>query len=178
VNIVSETITFATPWFQVVAKQLQSEVAPYYTLRMLDYVTVIAVTCSDDLLLVRQYRPALECETLELPSGHIEANETPEEAARRELAEECGYEAPCLELLGTLATDTGRHENRLWCYLARRAIPVTAKYTPETGVRCILTPRTQLHEMINKMELNHALNLAALTLAWAKYGTDLSPDRR
>ena len=42
-------------------------------------------------LLVRQFRPPLECETIELPAGLIDKGETAEEAALRELKEETGY---------------------------------------------------------------------------------------
>src|SRR5205814_662663 len=112
-NIVERKVEFATPWFELVAKRVEGEKAPYYALRMTDYVAVVAVTGEKELVLVRQYRPAVERFTLELPSGHVEKNETPEEAAKRELVEECGLEAGTMELLGKLISDTGRNENRL-----------------------------------------------------------------
>ena len=42
-------------------------------------------------VLVKQYRPPLDAYTIELPAGLIDANETPQEAAIRELKEETGY---------------------------------------------------------------------------------------
>ena len=42
-------------------------------------------------VLVKQYRPPLDAYTIELPAGLIDANETPQEAALRELHEETGY---------------------------------------------------------------------------------------
>src|SRR5947207_2659014 len=112
-RIVSTQTEFVTPWFELISKRVAGEPEPYYALRMADYVAVIAFTEKDELILVRQYRPAIERPTLELPSGHVENTETPVESARRELAEECGFDAPRLELLGALLSDTGRHENRL-----------------------------------------------------------------
>jgi ADP-ribose pyrophosphatase len=47
----------------------------------------------DEIVVVRQSRPGADSRTLELPSGKIEDGETPEEAAVRELAEECGIAA-------------------------------------------------------------------------------------
>ena len=108
-----------------------------------------------------------------MPSGHVEAGESPEQSARRELAEECGFDAPELELLGTLISDTGRNENRLWCYLARRVTPLGASYVPERGVECVLVPRANLAELVAKAEFNHALNVAALMLAVLKHGPEL-----
>ncbi len=45
----------------------------------------------DEVVLVKQFRPALDAYTIEAPAGLIDENETPEEAALRELREECGY---------------------------------------------------------------------------------------
>ncbi len=43
--------------------------------------------------MVRQFRYALERETLEIPAGKVDPGEKPEECVRRELLEETGYEA-------------------------------------------------------------------------------------
>jgi ADP-ribose pyrophosphatase len=171
-QIVERKIEFATPWFQLISKRVAGESAPYYSLQMLDYVSVIAFTDQRELVLVRQYRPAVERFTLELPSGHVEPGESPEQSARRELAEECGLDAPQLERLGTLISDTGRNENRLWCYLAARVTPLGAGYVPEPGVERILVPRENLAELVAKAEFDHALHLAALMLAVFKHGPE------
>ena len=86
-----------------------------------DYVSVVAVTEDGRLLLVRQFRPAVGRMTLELPSGHVEPGETPEQAARKELLEETGYLADTFTLLGNLSPDTGRLGNRMWCFFAKGA---------------------------------------------------------
>jgi ADP-ribose pyrophosphatase len=168
-QIVERKVEFATPWFELVAKRVEGEAAPYYSLRMQDYVSVVAWTEQKELVLVRQYRPAVERYTLELPSGHVERNETPAESARRELAEECGFEAPKLEPLGTLVSDTGRNENRLWCYLAAGVKPQPTTYVPEPGVDRILVPLARLPELLAKGEFDHALHVAALLLVILKH---------
>ena len=172
-QIVNREIAFATPWFQLISKRVAGESAPYYSLQMQDYVAVVAFTDQAELILVRQYRPAVERHTLELPSGHVEPNETPEVSARRELAEECGFYASELELLGTLVSDTGRNENRLWCYLAARVIPMAAGHVPERGVETILAPRAKLPDLLALGEFDHALHLAALMLAAVRHGPAL-----
>ena len=55
-------------------------------------VTIVAVD-DGEIVLVRQTRPGAGDWTLELPAGCLEEGETPEQAARRELAEECGLAA-------------------------------------------------------------------------------------
>src|SRR4051812_36429359 len=57
-----------------------------------DIVAVLAITEADEVLLVREFRPGPEELLYELPGGIVDPGETPEEAARRELLEETGYE--------------------------------------------------------------------------------------
>lgn len=54
------------------------------------------------LLMVRQYRYAMQSELLELPAGKIDPGETPEDCARRELEEETGYRCERLRPLGRI----------------------------------------------------------------------------
>ena len=172
-QILNRKTEFVTPWFELVAKQVAGQSAAYYALQMLDYVTVVAFTEKSELIMVRQYRPAVERNTLELPSGHVEKNETPEQSARRELAEESGFNAPELELLGTLMSDTGRNQNRLWCYLARKAFPIRTGFVPEPDVEPILASPKEVLELMGKGEFDHALHLAALMLAVVRHGAGL-----
>jgi len=63
-------------------------------------VCVFALTPENNVLLVKQYRPGPEQIMLELPGGGIESNETPAQAAARELLEETGF-AGDLKAVGT-----------------------------------------------------------------------------
>ncbi len=161
----SGLVAYSTAWFDVISKRIEDSEEPYYSLRMLDYVAVVALTANHEIILVRQYRPAVEQYTLELPSGHVEKDHTPEESARLELVEETGFTAPQLEFLGTLLSDTGRNENRMWCYLAHAARPPSADWVPEKGIDVILAPMDEVHDMILRGEFGHALNMAALMMA-------------
>jgi ADP-ribose pyrophosphatase len=172
-RITNRSIEFTTPWFDLVAKEMRVGDPPYYSLRMPDYVSVIAFTGEQEVVLVRQYRPAVERYTIELPSGLVEAGETPEQTARRELQEETGYHADKMELLGPLLSDTGRHENRLWCYLAPAVSPPGSNYNPEPGIEKVLIHRGALFDMIAEGKFDHALHLGVLALALAKVGVDL-----
>ena len=116
---VNVEVPFATPWFEVLAKTMREGEAPYYSLRLPDYVSVVALTEDGRVLIVRQHRPAVEHDTLELPSGLVDPGETPQETARRELLEETGYQADEVELLGGMETDVGRLGNRIFTCIAR-----------------------------------------------------------
>ncbi|UBV41838.1 NUDIX hydrolase [Deinococcus taeanensis] len=56
-------------------------------------VAILALNDRGEMLLVRQERRAVKAFTVEAPAGLIDAGETPEEAARRELQEEAGLDA-------------------------------------------------------------------------------------
>jgi ADP-ribose pyrophosphatase len=62
---------------------------------------VLVVVEGGELVCVAQTRPGAPGRTLELPSGKIEPSESPEDAARRELAEECALTAGSLQAIGT-----------------------------------------------------------------------------
>jgi ADP-ribose pyrophosphatase len=163
-EILDRKIVFSTAWFKIIAKTLTGWAAPHYAVLARDYVTVLATTASGRVLLVRQFRPAVEEFTLELPAGHVDDGETPEEAARRELLEETGYAAKGLVLLASLAPDTGRLAMRQWCYFAAEAQPPTVGWVPEAGVEVIEWEVSELLDSIRKSKLNHALHIAVVFL--------------
>lgn len=75
-------------------------------------VMIIAVTPQDRILFVEQYRPAIECMTIEMPAGLVgdiasSADESAVEAAHRELIEETGYRAGRIEFLMAGPTSAG-----------------------------------------------------------------------
>ena len=125
-RVIGRETVLKTPWFEVVAKTLAGghDEGPYYAVVPDDYVAILGLTPEGRILLVRQYRPVTETVTLELPCGLVDAGETPEAVARRELLEETGYRAETLELLGNLIPDAGRLGNRLWCFFAATTVPV------------------------------------------------------
>ena len=157
-------VLFESPWCTLVSHPA-ADGQPYYMLELSDYVTVVAVTPDRRFVLVKQYRQVVGHDTLELPSGHVDAGETPEEAARRELLEETGMAAPTLELLGVLAPDVGRLANRMWCYFAKDVVPVAAPSVPEEGIEVVMVPEAQAQVMAGDGRIEHALNLSALFLA-------------
>ncbi len=157
-----QQVVFSTPWFEIVAKRLEGDGAPHYSLRTNDYVSVVAVTREGRLVLVRQYRPAVDRTTLELPSGHVDDGDSPESAARKELLEETGHVADRFELLGDLSPDTGRLGNRMWCFFAADARPThDADYRPEPGIEPVLF-EGKLSDLVAEPGFDSALNCAAL----------------
>lgn len=82
-------------------------------------VGIIAFDGEDSLFLVRQYRIAIDENTLEIPAGLVESNELPIDTARRELQEEIGYFPEDIEYLFTVYSSPGFTNDKLSLFLAR-----------------------------------------------------------
>jgi len=85
-------------------------------------VAVVAID-GDDVVLVDQYRPVLERQMLELPAGKLDVpGEDRLTAARRELVEEAGYDAPDLVELGSFYNSVGFCDEHTTIYLATELV--------------------------------------------------------
>ena len=167
-------VVYSTPWFDVLGKTINPQEAPYYSLRLPDYACVLAFTEDQKILLVRQYRPAIETTTLELPSGIIDPGETPAQAALRELTEETAYAASDLEVLGAMYVDPGRLGNRMWNCVATGAKPVPGQ-APEAGIEVLSYTIEQLHQSIASGEFSLSLHVANLMHAALRGRLKLNP---
>ena len=79
-------------------------------------VAVIAVNEEDQVLLVKQYRKAVEDFTLELPAGLVEVSESPKESAYRELLEETGYRAKDMSYILEFYSSAGYSDEIIYLF--------------------------------------------------------------
>lgn len=89
-------------------------------------VAVVPVTDDGQVLLVRQYRGAVDRTLLEIPAGTRDVDgEPPQETARRELLEEVGVDAHQIRLLGTMFNSPGFCDEETYLFLATELHPGT-----------------------------------------------------
>lgn len=169
-HIVSARRERLSPWFEVIERMVRfgdgQEPQPFHAVGQADYVGVLALTTDDRVPLVRQYRPAIEGYSLELPAGLLEEGEHPADCAERELAEEAGFAAGRLVPLGILNPDTGRLSNRLFGFCALDLTPID-DWTPEPDVERLTLPRTDFLDLVTQGRFVHALHIALVGLAQA-----------
>ena len=81
----------------------------------------LAVPITDDgqVVLLRQYRFAVQARLLEFPAGTLEDGEDPLESMKRELGEEAGYSAARWDVLGPMLPCPGYSDEVIHCFLAR-----------------------------------------------------------
>jgi ADP-ribose pyrophosphatase len=81
-------------------------------------VAILAITDDQKIVMVEQFRKALERTIVEIPAGKLEKEEEPSLCARRELEEETGYECENLDLLTSFYTSPGFADEIVHVYLA------------------------------------------------------------
>jgi len=133
----------------------------YHSLGQPDYLAVVAQTPSGHIPIVRQFRPALERFTWELPAGYVDADEAPADGARRQLLKTTGYPALTLHALGTTAPCTGRFSNWLHSFYVTTSERAT-EYQPDHGLEVRLVELPELTELIASGEFVSQLHIGAL----------------
>ncbi|ENQ3078862.1 NUDIX hydrolase [Bacillus sp. WLY-B-L8] len=81
-------------------------------------VAIIAITDDEKIVLVEQYRKAMEKTLIEIPAGKLEPGEKPEVTAIRELEEETGYICDNMELITSFYTSPGFADEIVYVYEA------------------------------------------------------------
>lgn len=94
-------------------------VEEYFVVEMPTTVCAVAITEEREVLMVKQYRHPIKEVILEIPGGFIDKDETPEQAVRRELKEETGYEFSTVIKVGKTAANPGVLDNYTYLFLAQ-----------------------------------------------------------
>ncbi len=159
------------PWASIRVERVQTAggvvLEDFPLIHTRDWACVVSLTPDNQLVLVRQYRHGVGRETLEFPAGGIDADETPLQAAQRELREETGYCAPNWEPLLTTYPETTRHDHRAHLFVARQAeLSAAPQLEPGEEVTVETLPLDQA--ALLRGRLSHGIHQLALLLALEK----------
>ena len=128
---------------------------------------VVPVTKEGKILMVRQYRNALEQFTLELPAGALDSNnESGAECVTRELEEETGYIATSIEWLITTHSWVAFTNEKVDIFVAKDLVPSKQKFDEEESIELEEYTLTELKEMIFNGEITDSKTVAGI-LAYA-----------
>ncbi len=131
-------------------------------------VVVVPLTEDRTVLMVRQYRAAVDAELLELPAGKRDVEGEPTEiTAARELAEEVGRYAGRLDLLARFYNSPGFSDEFSWLYLAQdlTPAPLDRQGAEERHMAIEEVPLAAVLPMITAGEILDAKSIVGLTLA-------------
>jgi 8-oxo-dGTP pyrophosphatase MutT (NUDIX family) len=160
-------------WLQLRADRVRlsngHEIERFHVIHGPDWASVLCVTDASEVVLVRQYRHGIGSPSLELPAGVIEPHETPEEAARRELLEETGYESNDWVSIQTVSTEPARHTTRAHFFLARGA-RATHRPAPEESevLEQVRVPLGDLSRLAVDGSIVHGVHVGAILVALAR----------
>ncbi len=127
-------------------------------------VMVVAVHDDDTVLLIREYGAGVHAHELGLPKGTVEADETLEQGALRELQEEAGFGARKLRVLKTVTLSPGYMGHRLTIVLARDLYPSRLEGDEPEPIEVVPMPLAELEEWVWREDLTEARSIAALYL--------------
>ena len=130
---------------------------------------VVPVDEQGRLIMVKQYRNALDRYTIEIPAGGLKSPSEPtKEAAERELAEETGYRAENVELLLTIRTTVAFCDEKIDIYLATGLKPGEQQLDEDEYVQYQAYTVEELTEKIFTGEIQDSKTVAAV-LAYKDY---------
>jgi len=129
-------------------------------------VMIIPVLDAETVVLVRQFRYPLRRHFYELPAGKREQGEDPLATARRELREECGYEAAEWRRLASIHPCIGYSDEAIDIYLARGLTHVGQSTDDEEFVEVIPIKLTEALGWIRDGRITEVK--AVIGLLWAE----------
>jgi ADP-ribose pyrophosphatase len=145
---------------------------PYFVLEYPDWVTALAITEDNQVLLIRQYRHAYGEVIVEIPGGGIDkADLSPLEAIRRELLEETGYTFEAYHYLGKVSPNPSTNSNITHLFLATGGTPVAGQSLDENEEIEVFTCSLEaLKEMLRDNQIIQSLHISCIQYGLRKLG--------
>jgi ADP-ribose diphosphatase len=128
-------------------------------------VLVVPMLDADTVLLVREYAAGMHRYELGPVMGRIDAGETPEQAANRELMEEAGYGARSLQVLRSLSLAPRYMSHEAHLVLARDLYPQRLPGDEPEELEVVPWKLDDLHELILREDFSEGRSIAALFVA-------------
>lgn len=159
----STRLVYQNPWTTVhedVAEMPNGRTTIYGVIQCNDCVGVLPFVDDDHVVLVRQYRYVFgENHRWEMPTGGVKPGETLEEAARRELREEVGYDAGELQHVSTYFTSKSIMRETGHLYIGRGLTKVEAIPDETEFLEVTIFPFDQVAQMVLDSEIRDSMTV-------------------
>ena len=127
-------------------------------------VGIVAINDNNEVVLIKQFRKAIEKVIWEIPAGKLEVGENPKECAIRELKEETGYEAENLKLIHKFFTTAGFSNQKIYIYLAT-GLTAGERSLDDQSLEVYKIDLEDAYNMVIKNEIEDAKTLIGILLA-------------
>ncbi|MFB5661563.1 NUDIX hydrolase [Alteribacillus sp. HJP-4] len=125
-------------------------------------VAVIARNAAGKIIMVKQYRKALEKHLVEIPAGKLEKGEDARSSAARELEEETGYKAKTFDYLQSFYTSPGFADEIVYLFEAGSLYEGSAGTDEDEFVDVIEVDLKEAQAMIENEEIHDAKTVFAI----------------
>ncbi|MET1159925.1 MAG: NUDIX hydrolase [Thermoprotei archaeon] len=127
-------------------------------------VVILPLLREDTILLIKQYRPALNNYIYEVPAGVVEPGEPIREAALRELEEEIGYTAKELVEIGSYYPTPGYSTEKMHFFIAKNLEYTGAKPEPYEVIEPYVIRLEEALKLIKDGVINDLKTVAIIML--------------
>jgi ADP-ribose pyrophosphatase len=133
-------------------------------------VVILPILQDGSWVMIRNVRPAVGTELVELPAGTLEPAESPMEGARRELEEETGYRASELERVHAFYSCPGVSNERMHGFVARGLTRTRQSLAPGEQIRVEAMSAEQVIRMLSAGLIEDGKTIALLGLYLLRQG--------
>ena len=175
-KILSSEYLFKDLWFTVRKDICQTPggkiVNPYYVYEFPEWATAFALTEDNKVIMVRQYRHAVEEECIELPGGCVDDTDADTQTGiARELLEETGYTFTSYEYLGKISANPSTNNNWMHMYLAKGGRKIKEQELDGNEEIVVeLYTIDELKKLIRENKIIQAMHVTCIFYALGKLG--------
>lgn len=173
-KILRSEYLYRESWFTIrkdVCETPQGKIVdPYYVYEFPTWVSALAITEDNKVVMVRQYRHGIQETILEVPGGCSDATDhNLEHSIRRELLEETGYEFSNYYYLGKISPNPSTNNNWMHMYLATGGVKVKEQaLDANEEIEVVIMEPEELRDLIEQNKIVQALHVCTIMYGMGK----------
>jgi 8-oxo-dGTP pyrophosphatase MutT (NUDIX family) len=177
-KILSSEYLFKDLWFTVRKDVCETEegkiIDPYYVYEFPTWVSALAITSDNEVLMVRQYRHGIRETILEVPGGCVDDTDKDlESAIARELLEETGYAFTNFSYLGKVSPNPSTNTNWMHMFLATGGVKKKEQELDHNEeIEVVKISLGELKKLLEENKIIQALHVCTIM-----YGLQLLPQQ-
>lgn len=173
-KILSSEYLFKETWFTIRKDICETPegkiISPYYVYEFPAWVSALAITEDNRVVMVRQYRHAIQETILEIPGGCVDNTDLNfQEAIARELLEETGFQFKNYYYLGKISPNPSTNTNWMHMFLATGGKKVKQQQLDHNEeIEVVIMEMEQLKQMIEQNQIVQALHVCTIMYGFGK----------
>jgi 8-oxo-dGTP pyrophosphatase MutT (NUDIX family) len=174
---ISSKYAFDNPWMRVrqdVVELPNGKILnDYFVYEEGDVAMVVPITENGEFVFIKQYKHASQDIMIEFPTGYVEKNETPLQAATRELKEETGYTSGEITPLAQIVNAPTKVVSDIYVFLglnSKLTFHQTDNQDENENIELLVLPFQKAHEMIKSGQIKVSGTVTSFYLASEKLG--------